>query len=137
MVQPLMLPNFRNEPPAPALPGILRWVQVLPPSAEEATMTGAGDPAPPVWARNSTLQVYTWPKNGEEAALSAQICSLSSKAKVPARWMTMLGRIQLDFCATRGVGSSRRRETATPNSPRTIPWGAGCSTAPKLAARLA
>ncbi len=57
MVQPSRNPNFRNELPPPAFPGICRWVQVVPPSAEDATMIGTGAPFPPVCARNWELQV--------------------------------------------------------------------------------
>src|SRR2546430_2374063 len=71
--------------------GGLRWpllaaaeiwccVQVVPPSWETATWSAAGAALGLTsWPWNIAQQRYTLPKNGLEAALSAQICDLSEK----------------------------------------------------------
>src|SRR5215211_2515803 len=54
-----------------------RRCQVSPASVERANTTGSGAALPCPEPRKATLQTYTLPKWGLEAALSAQICSLS------------------------------------------------------------
>src|SRR3954471_22157173 len=65
----------------PLFAAALTWCcsQVVPPSCETATCSGAGAAFPFSWPTNAAQQTYTVPKNGLEEALSAQICSLSEK----------------------------------------------------------
>src|SRR5215467_7192017 len=76
--------------------GGLRWpllaaaeiwccVQVAPPSRETATWSAAGAALPFSWPWNIAQQIYTLPKNGLDAALSAQICDLSENV-VSTAW---------------------------------------------------
>src|SRR6516225_5445314 len=59
---------------------IWRCVQVAPPSRETATWSAAGAALGLFpWPWNIAQQTYTLPKNGLEAALSAQIWDLSEK----------------------------------------------------------
>jgi hypothetical protein len=59
--------------PVPVLAAVTCFcVQVLPPSVEVATTSGAGVPCPFSWPMNEAQHTYTWPKNGLLDALSAQ-----------------------------------------------------------------
>src|SRR5438477_10869529 len=127
MVQPLS-PNCVG--PSPLVPaGVICFVfQVSPPSADTEIISGAGELPPSAKClprlRNCTEHRYTRPKNWLDAALSAQICSLSSKAVAPPpRVLTTTGGFQPFLSAMlAGVGLSRR-ETAAPKIPRKNGFG--------------
>src|SRR5256885_17270450 len=57
-------------------------VQVLPPSVEVATISGAGAACPFSWPRDEGPHTYTWPKKGPTDALSGPTRSLSLKVVV-------------------------------------------------------
>src|SRR5437667_8213826 len=72
---------------------------VSPPSVEVATISGCGAAKPDPWLRNEAQQMYTWPKKGLLAALSAQICSLCLNVLVECQdWLT--GAFPLLVCRT-------------------------------------
>src|SRR3954447_18851367 len=79
----------------PLLAAGLTWccVQVLPPSRETATCSGAGAALPFSWPTNAAQQTYTLPKNRLDDALSAQICSLSENVVFDCR-LIKTGRFQ-------------------------------------------
>src|SRR5213592_1529856 len=92
---------------------------VSPPSVEVATISGCGAAKPDPWLRNEAQQMYTWPKKGLLAALSAQICSLSLNVVDDCR-DAMTGAFQLLWSATiAGVKAEApsMRETAIASSP--------------------
>jgi hypothetical protein len=71
----------------------------------------------PPLLRFSLKQMYARPKNGLDAALSAQIRGLSSSSVELCFAVITTGGIQLDFCFTLvGVGLSSR-DTATAKDP--------------------
>src|SRR5207253_10242423 len=80
---------------------------VSPPSVETETTCGIGSACPCELLRNSSPHMYTFPKNGLELALSAQICSLSSNVVELMRVVAITGGSQLFWFATLdGVGLS-------------------------------
>src|SRR5439155_20383279 len=72
---------------------------VSPPPLEIATISRCGAAKTDPWLRNEAQQMYTWPKKGLLAALSAQICSLSLNVVDDCR-DAMTGAFQLLWSAT-------------------------------------
>src|SRR5947209_1786318 len=92
-------------------------VQVSPPSWDTAAWRGAGAalpwPAPP----NDAQQAYTVPKCGLEAALSAQICSLSENVVDDCLEM-ITGGFHAVLVPAAAAPTSSVRDTATASVPR-------------------
>src|SRR5919201_4204288 len=91
--------------------------QVSPPSVETATTCGIGSACPFELLRNSSTHMYTFPKNGLDAALSAQICSLSSNVVELVRGVARTGGIQLFLSSTLVAVGLSSRETPTARNP--------------------
>src|SRR5438270_5218295 len=96
-------------------------------------MSGAGAAFPFSWPRNDAQQRYTLPKNGLEATLSAQICSLSENVVVDC-FDTRTGGIQALLTLAAAAATLSVRDTATASNPLNA---SSERTALKLEARLA
>ena len=103
-----------------------------PPSVDRATTAGSGKPPRPT-LRNATLQTYTLPKNGLEAALSAQMVSLSEKS-AEFCLETITGCSQAFLSPAAAATGSSVRDTAIASKPLNA---ASLRSALKLTARLA
>src|SRR6516225_2250388 len=115
--------------------GGLRWpllaaaeiwccVHVVPPSRETATWSAAGEAWGLFsWPWNIAQQTYTLPKNGLDAALSAQTCDLSEKVVLDCREITTGFIHELLSWMLPEVGLSMR-ETAMASKPlKLLPVG--------------
>src|SRR5215470_4555466 len=111
--------------------GGLRWpllaaaeiwscVHVLPPSWETATWSAAGAALPFAWPWNIAQQMYTLPKKGLDAALSAQTWDLSEKVVFDCLDTTTGGIHELLSLILLEVGLSMR-ETAIASNPLKLP----------------
>src|SRR6516165_3440564 len=111
--------------------GGLRWpllaaaeiwccVQVLPPSGETATWSAAGRELPFSWPWNFVQHMYTLPKKGLDAALSAQIWDLSEKVVFDCL-DTTTGVIHELFFEMPSVVGLSMRETAIASNPLNAP----------------
>ncbi len=92
-----------------------REAHVLPPSVLRANSTGSLPAVP----RKPTLHTYTFPKNGLDEALSAQICSLSLNS-APFCLVTITGGIHAAFPAVPPAAAAATlsvRDTAIAASP--------------------
>src|SRR5574341_927512 len=97
-------------------------VQVAPPSVEVATTSGWGNAKPWLKLRNEAQQMYTFPKKGLLAALSAQICSLSLNV-VDDCLETITGAFHAFLPAVppdAAVATSSVRETAMASKPLNV-----------------
>ena len=90
---------------------------VSPPSVETETTCGIGSACPCELLRNSSTHMYTFPKNGLELALSAQICSLSSNVVELMRDVASTGGSQLSLLWTLAAVGLSIRETPTARKP--------------------
>jgi hypothetical protein len=79
-------------------------------------MRGAGIALPLLSLRNAALQTYTLPKNGLDAALSAQICSLSLNV-VDDCFETITGAFQASASPAAAAATLSVRETARATGP--------------------
>ncbi len=95
-------------------------VQVAPPSADRATVSGVGSARPSSWLRNDAQQTYTRPKNGLLAWLSAYTCSLSENVVLDCLEITV-GAIHADALPAAAADTSSVRETAIPSKPLIVP----------------
>src|SRR6516225_900957 len=111
--------------------GGLRWpllaaaeicccVQVVPPSRETATWRAAGAALPFSWPWNFAQQMYTLPKKGLDAALSAQIWDLSEKVVFDCL-DTTTGVIHEPFFEMLSAVGLSMRETAIASNPLKAP----------------
>src|SRR6516165_6940995 len=98
-------------------------VQVAPPSLETATWSAAGRALPFSWPWNLAQQTYTLPKNGLEAALSAQTCDLSEKVVFDCLEITTGGIHELFFRMLPAVGLSIRDTAIASNPLKLLPVG--------------
>src|SRR5437763_1864587 len=102
----------------PLLAAALIWCccQVVPPSCETATCSGAGTALPFSCPLKAAQQTYTVPKNGLEAALSAQTCSLSENVVDDCREMRT-GSAQADASPAAAAWTLSVCETAIASKP--------------------
>src|SRR5215831_8674297 len=115
--------------------GGLRWpllaaaeiwccVHVAPPSRETATWSAAGAVLPLFsWPWNIAQQTYTLPKNGLDAALSAQICDLSEKVVFDCLDTTTGAIHELLLRMLVEVGLSMRETAIASNPLKLLPAG--------------
>src|SRR6266542_1961732 len=110
-VQPWRPPERPAPPDAPTLDASLIWcvVHVSPPSVERENTTGSGAPPRPL-LRKATLQTYTFPKNGLDAASSAQIASLSENS-ADACLVAITGRFHAALFPAAAAAKSSVRDT--------------------------
>ena len=95
-----------------------RWRQVLPPSREAESTIGCGGPPT---LRKAVLQTYTLPKKRLDAALSAQMSSLSVSSA--AFWrLTMTGSIQALWTPAAAAATLSVRDTAAAEAPVNGVW---------------
>src|SRR5437773_10968145 len=93
-----------------------RCVQVVPPSCETATCSGAGAALPFSWPLNCAQQTYTVPKKRLDDALSAQTCSLSENVVLGCLEMTT-GGLHVALMLSSAEATSSVRETAIAAKP--------------------
>src|SRR5436190_2634587 len=111
------------------------WLHVFPPSWETPTNSGAGAAFGLFsWPRKDAQQRYTVPKNGLDAALSAQICSLSEKIVCETCFDTITGGIHALLTFAAAAWTLSVRDTAIASKPLKV---ASSRVAPKFAVRFA